>query len=412
MIMKQVILAVFLSLASVQLLHAQAKLPNAATTSTTKEEQELLDLSKTKWTWMADKNVEALNGLFDEKCVFVHMGGSWGKKQELSTIKGGMIWYKKAAVYGASVNIFGNTAILLNDIDLLAVVGGNEVTHAFMVTEVYIKQGGKWKMGSLTFSTLLRPVKMNNNAQHSLQKIWESDTLAIRNPESVLYDATSNSLYVSNMGLGSVVRIDTNGKVIKKEVVAGLNSNKGSALFNGLLYTAETSAIAVIDVNKGVIVKRIPVEGAIMLNDVAMDAKGAIYVSDTRSGKVYKIESDKPTVYLENMPGANGLLTVNTDLYVLTSTSFQKVDANKTITKVADGFESGLDGIVMVGENEFIISNYQGILYYVKADGTKQLLLDTRTNRIMANDISYNSKTKTLYVPSFGTNRIIAYKVK
>jgi DNA-binding beta-propeller fold protein YncE len=410
--MNKVFLAMLLCITSMQFSHAQAKLPGSATTSVTKEEQELLDLSKTKWTWMADKNVEALNGLFDEKCVFVHMGGSWGKTQELNTIKGGMIWYKKAEVYGASVNILGNTAILLNDIDLLAVVGGNEVTHAFMVTEVYIKEKGKWKMGSLTFSTLLRPVKMNTNAQHSLEKIWESDTVAIRNPESVLYDATSNSLYVSSMGSGSVVRLDNNGNVIKKDLVTGLNSNKGSALFNGLLYTAEISAVAVIDVDKGTVVKRIPVEGAQMLNDLAMDAKGIIYVSDTRAGKVYKIEGDKPTVYLENMPGANGLLSVNTDLYILTSTSFQKVDANKVVTKIADDFESGLDGIVMIGENEFIISNYQGILYYVKADGTKQLLLDTRANRIMANDISYNSQTKTLYVPSFSTSRIIAYKVK
>lgn len=161
--MKKLIVAIILCIASAQGLHAQAKLPGSTSASTTKEEQELLDLSKTKWTWMADKNVEALNGLFDENCVFVHMGGSWGKTQELATIKGGGIWYKKAEVYGASVNIFGNTAILLNDIDLLAVVGGNEVTHAFMVTEVYVKEGGKWKMGSLTFSTLLRPVKMNSN---------------------------------------------------------------------------------------------------------------------------------------------------------------------------------------------------------------------------------------------------------
>src|SRR5665213_1645185 len=112
--MKKAIIAILLCIAGVQLSHAQAKLPNAASTNPTKEEQALLDLSRTKWTWMADKNVEALNGLFDEKCVFVHMGGSWGKTQELSTIKGGFIWYKKAAVYGASVNIFGNTAILLN----------------------------------------------------------------------------------------------------------------------------------------------------------------------------------------------------------------------------------------------------------------------------------------------------------
>jgi len=161
--MKKVILGVYLCSAFALLSQAQAKLPNAPATNTTREEQELLNLSKTKWTWMADKNTDSLNTLFEEKCVFVHMGGSWGKTQELSTIKTGNIWYKKAELYSASVNIFGNTAILLNDIDLLAVVGGNEVTHAFMVTEVYLKEGGKWKMGSLTFSTLLRPVKMNNN---------------------------------------------------------------------------------------------------------------------------------------------------------------------------------------------------------------------------------------------------------
>jgi hypothetical protein len=158
--MKKAILGIFTCLISMQLVHAQANLPTSTIKNTTKEEHEILDLSRSKWTWMADKNVELLNGLFDEKCVFVHMGGSWGKTQELNTIKDGGIWYKKAEVYSAAVNVFGNTAIVLNDIDLLAVVGGNEVTHAFMVTEVYIKKNGKWTMGSLTFSQLLRPVKM------------------------------------------------------------------------------------------------------------------------------------------------------------------------------------------------------------------------------------------------------------
>src|ERR1700742_4138266 len=158
--MKKTIIAILMCIISVQLLHAQANLPGSTKTNPTKDEQELLDLSKAKWQWMSDKKVDELNGLFDEKCVFVHMGGSWGKTQELNTIKGGFIWYKKAEVYGASVNIFGNTAILLNDIDLEAVVGGNDVVHAFMVTEVYLKEDGKWKMGSLTFSKLLRPVKM------------------------------------------------------------------------------------------------------------------------------------------------------------------------------------------------------------------------------------------------------------
>ena len=167
--MKKVIIAILWCIASVQLSHAQAKLPNSAPAVVTKQEQELLDLSKTKWKWMSDKNVESLGGLFAENCVFVHMGGSWGKTQELNTIKNGFIWYKTAEVYGASVNIFGNTAILLNDIDLLAVVNGNEVVHAFMVTEVYLKENGKWQMGSLTFSTLLRPVKLKSGNNQPVQ---------------------------------------------------------------------------------------------------------------------------------------------------------------------------------------------------------------------------------------------------
>jgi hypothetical protein len=161
-IMKKAILGILFYLVSIHQSNAQANLPGSATTGITKEEQEILDLSKQKWLWMADKNVDALNALFDEKSVFVHMGGSWGKEQEINVIKSGGIWYKKAEIFSASVNIMSNTAILLNDIDLVAVVGANEVINPFMVTEVYIKDNGSWKLGSLSFSRLMRPVKMNN----------------------------------------------------------------------------------------------------------------------------------------------------------------------------------------------------------------------------------------------------------
>ena len=120
-------------------------------------DQEVLKLSKDKWQWMADKNVDKLKELFDDKSVFVHMGGSWGKQQELDIIKSGGIHYKKADVQEASVQIIGNTAIVLNKITLLAVVAGNEVTNPFIVTEVYVKENDKWKMGSLSFTRLMTP---------------------------------------------------------------------------------------------------------------------------------------------------------------------------------------------------------------------------------------------------------------
>ena len=121
----------------------------------TKAEQEIITLSKDKWQWMADKNVDALSNLFHAKAVFVHMGGAWGTEQEINVIKSGGIWYKKADIHEVSVNVIDNTAILLNRIDLLAVVGGNEVTNPFEVTEVYIKVKGQWKLGSLSFTRLM-----------------------------------------------------------------------------------------------------------------------------------------------------------------------------------------------------------------------------------------------------------------
>ena len=120
-------------------------------------ELEIISLSKQKWEWMADKNVDKLTPLFDDKSVFVHMGGSWGKAQEINVIKSGGIHYKKADIHEVSVNIIGNTAILLNRITLLAVVGGNEVTNPFIVTEVYVKVNDNWKLGSLSFTKLMTP---------------------------------------------------------------------------------------------------------------------------------------------------------------------------------------------------------------------------------------------------------------
>ena len=130
---------------------------NKSFAQNTTAEQEVIQLSKQKWEWMADKNVDKLSPLFDEKSVFVHMGGSWGKTQEINIIKSGGIHYKKADIHEVSVNIIGNTAILLNKITLLAVVGGNEVTNPFMVTEVYVKENDGWKLGSLSFTKLMVP---------------------------------------------------------------------------------------------------------------------------------------------------------------------------------------------------------------------------------------------------------------
>ena len=132
--------------------------PQAATqANNTKVEQEVLSLSRAKWRWMSERKVDTLAALFHEDAVFVHMGGSMSRDRELEVIRSGGIHYKHAEIFEASVKVIGTTAIVLNRIRLDAVVGGNEVSNPFVVTEVYVQQNGKWKLGSLSFTRLLTP---------------------------------------------------------------------------------------------------------------------------------------------------------------------------------------------------------------------------------------------------------------
>lgn len=117
-------------------------------------QDELLELSKNKWQWMADKNVDKLAPLFDDKSKFVHMSGTWKKDEELEIIKTGSIWYKEAKVHDTAVEVSGKTAIIWSRITLVAMVRGNEAITEFTVTEVFQKQKKDWKLLALTFSSV------------------------------------------------------------------------------------------------------------------------------------------------------------------------------------------------------------------------------------------------------------------
>src|SRR5512134_683823 len=151
------VLGLFLVLVGVPSAFAQAGPQVPGKTGNSSAEQDVIALSKDKWQWMAERNVEALDKLFAEEAVFVHMGGTMTKSQELEVIKSGRIQYKEAQIQEVSVRFVGTTAILLNRIRLVAVVGGNEVVNPFNVTEVYVKLDGAWKLASLSFTRLMTP---------------------------------------------------------------------------------------------------------------------------------------------------------------------------------------------------------------------------------------------------------------
>lgn len=257
--------------------------------------------------------------------------------------------------------------------------------------------------------------------EHSLIQKWETDSL-LKTPESVLFDKTNNVLYVSNIdgkepwaadGKGSIAKVGTDGKIIAAEWVKGLDAPKGIGIYDGKLYVADLTNLVIIDIKAGKIDKKVPVAGSAGLNDVSVDGKGIVYITDSQGKKVFRFENGKAELLLENLKGPNGILSHDGSLYILDNGGMYKINDDKSLTKITDGMEGNTDGIENIGGSDFIVSCWEGALWYVSAaDSTKQLMMDTRKEKRSTADIGIDVATKTIYVPTFFKNTVVAYEVK
>lgn len=263
-------------------------------------------------------------------------------------------------------------------------------------------------------------VNMFANAQeHQLIKKWETDTL-LKVPEGALYDAANKVIYVTNIdgqpwekdNKGSVGKVGLDGKIITVDWVSGFQAPKGLALYKNNLYVADVDKVGVIDIKKGALTQTIPVAGAIGLNDITVDKKGILYVSDSKNKKVHRIENGQVTTWLDSLKGPNGVLIEGNHLFVLDAGGLYKVEKDKTLTKLADGMEGGTDGVEHVKGKDYIVSCWAGSIWYINGDGTKQNLLDTRAQKINTADIGYDAKNRIVYVPTFFKNSLVAYELK
>lgn len=255
--------------------------------------------------------------------------------------------------------------------------------------------------------------------QHHLVKIWETDSI-LKVPESVLFHSASNTLYVSNIdgkpsekdSRGSIARVSLDGKKVDNNWATGLSAPKGMGIHNDTLFVADVDEVVGIALATGKITSRIPVQGAVFLNDVSIDKDGIIYVSDSGKGNVHRIEKGTVSSFLENQTGVNGLLAVGDDLFLLVKGALWKADKSKNLAKIAEGMDESTDGIEQTTSKDFIVSCWSGPIYYVKADGNVHQILDSWPKKVNSADIGFDAKTNTLYVPTFYGNRVVAYQVK
>ena len=289
----------------------------------------------------------------------------------------------------------------------------------------------------------------NNQAQAQKQvelakinKLWETAN-DLKNPESVAYSPKLNVLFVSNVNgkptekdqNGFISKVSpANGSIIELNWVTGLNAPKGIALSNNnnRLFVSDLTDLVEIDINTGKIIKRFNAPGSAFLNDVVSDKQGNIYVSDTITNTIYKLDGNNITSTLQpwlqsaQLNGPNGLHVDESKnkLIVASLGKFTKPGAgieivdlkNKTITPLGkEGTTSpfgGLDGIESdpTGERYYVTDNPAGKLYLVNADGTGYgTLVDLHTQG--AADIGFIPSQSTVIIPLMKDNKLAAYKL-
>jgi hypothetical protein len=254
--------------------------------------------------------------------------------------------------------------------------------------------------------------------KHRLVQLWSTDQV-VATPESVLPDFKNNILYVSLVdggpwdrdGKGGIGKMTNTGTLYDSTWVTGLNAPKGLGMYDRKIYAADISDVVVIDMAKGKLIRKIPVEGATGLNDITVTEKGVVFVSDSKTGKIWKIEKETPVLYLENITGANGLKAVKDDLFFAKGPALMKADAEKKITQIANVGQD-IDGIEPVGNGDFLVTAWAGYIFYVYQDGHADLLLDTHDQKKNTADIGYDPMQRILYVPTFFDKRIVAYRLQ
>jgi DNA-binding beta-propeller fold protein YncE len=251
-----------------------------------------------------------------------------------------------------------------------------------------------------------------------LELSWRLEGLA--NPESVALSEDGTFLYVGNVngeadakdGNGFIARVSLDGTLLEREWVRGLDAPKGLALASGRLYAADIDQLVVIDADSGAIVDRIPISGAIFLNDIAVARNGAVLIADSGAGRIYAVEDGPTSVWLEHamLDSVNGLLAEPTRLIVTTMAGrLLAIDyRTKAITTLAEGLGDA-DGVAALPVGRYLVSQWPGVMHVVNGDGTNVVLFDTRDDTLYLND--FLLVNDTLYQPHWEPSALSAYRV-
>jgi hypothetical protein len=128
------------------------------------------------------------------------------------------------------------------------------------------------------------------------------------------------------------------------------------------------------------------------------------------TGKVHVYAEGKISTISEGNTNINGIAIANDGtIYGLDGSGLKKWDWDGGIENINSTVTGG-DGLIILGDGNFLASRWQGEIYLAN-DSTQTLLLDTKAAESNTADIGYNAAEKIVYVPTFFKNKVAAYKL-
>ncbi len=268
-------------------------------------------------------------------------------------------------------------------------------------------------------------------AEAAPKLLWETKGLA--QPELVVVDPATGAIYVSNIvgavmqkdGNGFIAKLSGDGKVLTRQWVKGLDAPTGLALHDRTLYVADVDQLVEINAASGEIIKRYPANGATFLNDVAVDADGTVYVSDTPTNTIWRLKdgSFEPWLANDKLNGPNGLLVQGDTLIVASLGRIPSVGQkqelaglsqislkDQSVSPIGNGQPIGnLDGLELLQPGVYLVTDWAaGALYRVDAKGKAERLIDLNQGSA---DLTYLPDKKIVLIPMMLDNSLVAYRL-
>lgn len=253
-----------------------------------------------------------------------------------------------------------------------------------------------------------------------LVKLWETDTV-LKDLESVIYDEKHETLYVSSInghwlkpnGKGYISKVSLDGNITNLTWIDSIDGPTGMAIYQDKLFAADFNTVLEIDLNTSQIIDKHTVDDVVRINDLTVDTNGGIYGSCTKEGKLFHLDDEDNVTILKNeLDWPNGLLYENESVLIgLGDKTVVRYDLQTKSSTILTKGISNPDGIVAIGNGDYLISSWEGMIHYVTKNGDKILLLDTRNEKINAADINYIPELKMVLVPAMLKHQLIAYRL-